>query len=37
MHEVRVYSDSSPGDGFVAAEPDLEDVYFQNLNRAEQN
>jgi len=37
MHEVRVYSDSSPGDGFVAAEPDLEDVYFHNLSRAGQN
>lgn len=37
MHEVRVYSDNSPGDGFVAAEPDLEDVYFHNLSRAEQN
>lgn len=37
MHEVRIYSDNSPGDGFVAAEPDLEDVYFHNLSRAEQN
>jgi ABC-type multidrug transport system ATPase subunit len=28
---VRVLSATSPGDGFEAAEPDLEDVYFSNL------
>ena len=37
MHEVRVYSDSSPGPGFVSSEADLEDVYFLNLANAERN
>lgn len=37
MHEVRVYSESAPSDGFVPAEADLEDVYFHHLSRAEQN
>jgi ABC-2 type transport system ATP-binding protein len=32
-HEVRVYADSSPGDGFTAVESDLEDVYFLNLSQ----
>ncbi len=32
-HEVRVYADSSPGDGFAAVESDLEDVYFLNLSK----
>jgi ABC-type multidrug transport system ATPase subunit len=32
-HEVRVYADSSPGDGFTAVESDLEDVYFLNLTQ----
>lgn len=36
-HEVRVYSDSSPGDGFRAVESDLEDVYFLNLSRQSKN
>lgn len=31
LHEVRVYSDSSPGDGFRPIESGLEDVYFLNL------
>ena len=31
MHEVRVYSDSAPGDGFRPVDSDLEDVYFINL------
>jgi len=31
LHEVRVYSDSSPGDGFRPVESGLEDVYFLNL------
>jgi ABC-type multidrug transport system ATPase subunit len=31
LHEVRVYADSSPGDGFRAVESGLEDVYFINL------
>ena len=29
---IRVLSDTIPGAGFVAAEPDLEDVYFSVLN-----
>jgi ABC-2 type transport system ATP-binding protein len=33
QHEVRVYSDSSPGDGFHCVESDLEDVYFLNLSQ----
>jgi ABC-2 type transport system ATP-binding protein len=37
LHEVRVYSDSSPGPGFVTSEADLEDVYFLNLANAERN
>jgi ABC-2 type transport system ATP-binding protein len=32
QHEIRVYSDSSPGDGFHSVESDLEDVYFLNLS-----
>ena len=28
---LHVYSESDPGDGFVAVEPDLEDVYFHRL------
>src|SRR5215469_7923458 len=28
QHEVRVYSESAPGDGFRPAESSLEDVYF---------
>jgi len=34
---VRVYSESSPGDGFEATDADLEDVYFFNLTNAERN
>jgi ABC-2 type transport system ATP-binding protein len=37
LHEVRVYSDSPPGQGFVTSEADLEDVYFLNLANAERN
>jgi ABC-2 type transport system ATP-binding protein len=37
QHEVRVYSDSSPGQGFVTSEAGLEDVYFLNLANAEKN
>jgi ABC-2 type transport system ATP-binding protein len=33
QHEIRVFSASSPGDGFRAAASDLEDVYFLNLSR----
>jgi ABC-2 type transport system ATP-binding protein len=37
LHEVRVYSESSPGDGFESADADLEDVYFLNLGAAQKN
>ena len=37
QHEVRVYADSSPGDGFRPADPELEDVYFLNLSRQTKN
>jgi ABC-type multidrug transport system ATPase subunit len=37
LHEVRVYSESSPGEGFESADADLEDVYFFNLTKAERN
>jgi ABC-type multidrug transport system ATPase subunit len=37
MHEVRVYSESSPGEGFEPTDADLEDVYFLNLANAEQS
>jgi ABC-type multidrug transport system ATPase subunit len=33
QHEVRVYADTSPGDGFSAVDSDLEDVYFLNLSQ----
>jgi ABC-2 type transport system ATP-binding protein len=33
QHEVRVYSDISPGDGFKPVDSDLEDVYFLNLSQ----
>ena len=37
LHEVRVYADSSPGDGFKATDSELEDVYFLNLARQTKN
>src|SRR5271165_5137991 len=37
LHEVRVYAEASPGEGFVGTEADLEDVYFLNLGSAEKN
>lgn len=33
QHEVRVYADTSPGDGFSSVDSDLEDVYFLNLSQ----
>jgi ABC-2 type transport system ATP-binding protein len=33
LHEVRVYADSNPGDGFAPVDAGLEDVYFLNLSR----
>ena len=37
QHEVRVYSDSDPGDGFHAVDSELEDVYFFNLSHQARN
>jgi ABC-type multidrug transport system ATPase subunit len=37
QHEVRVYSDSSPGDGFQPVDSELEDVYFFNLSQQARN
>ena len=37
QHEIRIYSETAPGDGFAPAEADLEDVYFHNLARHERN
>jgi ABC-type multidrug transport system ATPase subunit len=37
LHEVRIYSDSSPGDGFIPVDSGLEDVYFLNLSRHKKN
>src|SRR6202167_2425460 len=37
LHEVRVYADSSPGDGFRPVDSSLEDVYFVNLARQSVN
>lgn len=37
QHEVRVYADSDPGDGFKSSESDLEDVYFLSLARHAKN
>src|SRR5271163_771722 len=33
LHEVRVFSESDPGEGFRPIEPGLEDVYFLNLSQ----
>jgi ABC-type multidrug transport system ATPase subunit len=33
LHEVRVYSDTSPGDGFTQDDANLEDVYFLTLSK----
>ena len=32
-HELRIHSESEPGDGFRQVDPELEDVYFLTLNR----
>jgi ABC-2 type transport system ATP-binding protein len=37
LNELRVYSESAPGDGFVMAEADLEDVYFRQLGQHRPN
>jgi ABC-2 type transport system ATP-binding protein len=37
LHEVRIYAESSPGDGFIPVDSGLEDVYFLNLSRHKTN
>jgi ABC-type multidrug transport system ATPase subunit len=37
QHEIRVYSESSPGEGFRAVDCELEDVYFLNLSQQAKN
>jgi ABC-2 type transport system ATP-binding protein len=37
QHEIRVYSDSSPGESFRPVDSELEDVYFLNLSRQTKN
>jgi len=37
QHEIRVYSDTNPGEGFRAVESGLEDVYFLNLSKQAKN
>ena len=37
QHEVRVYADSDPGEGFKSSESELEDVYFLSLSRHAKN
>ena len=37
QHEIRVYSDASPGEGFRPVDSELEDVYFLNLSRQTKN
>jgi ABC-type multidrug transport system ATPase subunit len=37
QHEVRVYAESAPGDGFYPVDSDLEDVYFFNLAKQTKN
>ncbi len=37
LHEIRVYADSSPGEGFKSVDSGLEDVYFLNLANQAKN
>jgi ABC-2 type transport system ATP-binding protein len=37
QHEIRVYAESSPGEGFRPVDSDLEDVYFLNLSKSATN
>jgi len=37
QHEIRVYADSNPGEGFRLVDSELEDVYFLNLSRQTKN
>jgi ABC-type multidrug transport system ATPase subunit len=34
QHEVRIHSDSNPGDGFKPVDSELEDVYFLSMARS---
>jgi ABC-2 type transport system ATP-binding protein len=36
-HEIRIHSDTAPGDGFRPVDPALEDVYFLTLNSEKVN
>jgi ABC-2 type transport system ATP-binding protein len=31
-HELRIHSETDPGEGFRQVDPELEDVYFLTLN-----
>jgi ABC-type multidrug transport system ATPase subunit len=35
--EIRVFADGSPGEGFNAISPDLQDVYFLHLSQSQAN
>jgi ABC-2 type transport system ATP-binding protein len=37
LHEVRIYADTSPGEGFTPVDSGLEDVYFLNLANQAKN
>jgi ABC-2 type transport system ATP-binding protein len=37
LHEVRIYSETAPGEGFTPVEADLEDVYFYHLTKHQKN
>jgi ABC-type multidrug transport system ATPase subunit len=37
LHEIRVFADTSPGEGFRVVDSGLEDVYFLNLSRQAQS
>jgi len=37
QHEIRVYADSNPGEGFRPVESELDDVYFLNLSQQAKN
>ncbi len=37
LHEVRVFSDADPGEGFTPVDAGLEDVYFLNLSNQAKN
>lgn len=37
LHEVRVFSDANPGEGFTPVDAGLEDVYFLNLSNQPKN